>query len=217
MTSKRTISAANEAEFLTRGVKVVVFARLDFSSGVQRFHTEIGPKTAVHPIHGSESYTGIGDFGGISGEIKETISGAPVGITLALTGVKASLINTAMTDDYFRREAELMIGLEDEAGDLIDDPEILFSGYMDKVDIVFVKNSGQMTMALESRGTNLLTSSDLRFTDEDKQREVSGDLFGEYIFRMADLILRWGSNTVGGSGIFAAPDTSGTNRGSPKR
>lgn len=203
MTSKRTISATNESEFLNKELKVVIFVRLDFSSGVQRFHTEIGPKTAVHPVHGSEIYTGIGDFGGIVGDVKESTSGAPIGMRIALTGVKASLINTALTDDYFRREAEMMIGLENEAGDLIDDPEILFSGYMDKIDISLVKNSGDMVLQLESRGTNLLTASDLLFTDEDKQREVSGDLFGEYIYRMTDLVLRWGSETVRGSGIYS--------------
>ncbi len=205
MTSKRTISTLNEAEFLTKGIKIVVFARLDFSSGVQRFHTEIGNKTATHPIFGSELYVGIGDFGGITGDVKESISGAPIGISLALTGVDASLINKAFTDDYFRRDADVMIGLENETGALIDDPEILFSGFMDKIDIIFVKNKGQISLQLESRGTNLLSSSDHRFTDEDKQREVSGDLFAEYIFRMSDLVLRWGSTTVGGSGIVAAP------------
>ena len=201
MTSKRTISAANEAALLLGNTKEVVFARLDFGAGVQRFHTEIGPITATHPIYGAELYTGVGDFGGISGEVKESISGAPIGLKIAITGIKASLITTALTDDYFRRDAELMIGLEDEAGDLGDDPEILFSGFMDKVDISVVKGSGQMLMQLESRGTNLLTSSDWRYTDEDKQAEVPNDLFGEYIYRMADLQLRWGSQNVNtGSG-----------------
>lgn len=206
MTSKRTISATNEAEFLTKEIKIVVFARLDFSSGVQRFHTEIGNKTATHPVFGAELYLGIGDFGGITGDVKESVSGAPIGITLALTGVDSSLINKAFTDDYFRRDADVMIGLEDETGALIDDPEILFSGFMDKIDIIFLKNKGQISLQLESRGTNLLTASDLRYTDEDKQRETSGDLFAEYIFRMSDLVLRWGSTTVGGSGIFATPN-----------
>ena len=83
---------------------------------MQRFHTEIGAKTATHPIHGAESYLGIGGFGGIGGEVKETTSGAPLGLQLRLTGLDATLINMALTDDYFRREAEIMLGLEDETG-----------------------------------------------------------------------------------------------------
>lgn len=202
MTSKRTITATNETGTLQRVVKPVIFARLDFSSGVQRFHTEIGPKTAVHPIHGSESYTGVGDFGGLSSDVKETTSGAPANLQLTLTGLDATLINISLTDDYFRREAEIMLGLEDASGVLLDDPEILFSGYMDKIDVVLQAGFAQMTLNLESRGTNLLTASDKRFTDEDKQIEVAGDLIGEYIYRQSDLQLRWGTQGVFGSGVY---------------
>jgi hypothetical protein len=201
MTSKRDISATNETGFNQALVKMVFFARLDFSSGVKRFHTEIGPKTVTHPVHGSESYDGLGDFGGISKEVKESTAGKPIGVVIGLTGVDSALINDAFTDDYFRREGSIMIGLEDASGAMLDDPEVLFEGYMDKMEIAFVKGKANIAMSLESRGTNLLTSSDWRFTDEDKQREVTGDLFGEYIYRMADLQLKWGSNQVFSTGI----------------
>lgn len=208
MTSKRTIDSLNEAAFLSKYLKMVMFIRLDLSSGVQRFHTEIGPKTAVNPTHGSESYTGIGDFGGISGEVKESTQGAPIGLGIVLSGVSSSLINKAFVDDYFRRDADLMVGLEDEAGDLIADPEVLFSGYMDSVSVSFVKNSGTIAMSLESRGTNFLTASDLRTTDEELQAAYPGDLGGEYIYRMADLVLRWGAGRIGanGQGAFSSRD-----------
>lgn len=208
MSSKRRISTPNEVGILSAVVKPVIFARLDFSSGVQRFHTEIGPKTAVHPIFGSETYTGIGDFGGLSSDVSETTSGAPANLTLSLVGLDASLINIALTDDYFRRNAEIMLGLEDGAGILLDDPEILFSGFMDKIDVVLSQGFAQMTLNMESRGTNLLTASDHRSNDETKQAEVTGDLMGEYIYRMADLKLRWGAIHIGGG-------TGGLDQGSP--
>lgn len=214
MTSKRTISASNETGLLAAVVKPVVYARLDFSSGVQRFHTEIGPKTAVHPTFGSESYTGIGDFGGLSSGVKEATSAAPANLSLTLTGLKTSLVNMALTDDYFRRDAEVMLGLEDTDGVQLDDPIIMFSGYMDKIDIVLQDGLAQMTLSLESRGTNLLTASDWRFTDEDKQVEVNGDLMGEYIYRMADLQLRWGEHRFGSFGPFGREDRRGGGRGS---
>lgn len=199
MTSKRQISAPNEAGFLDSHVKIVVFARLDFSSGVQRFHTEIGNKNAVHPIYGNEQYVGVGDFGGIGGEVKETVSGAPVRIDLVLSGIDATLISTALDDNYFRREAEIMIGLEDANGDLLDDPEILFSGYMDKIDMSASSGEASMTLALESRGTNFLNSSDLRVTDEDLQKENSGDLLFEYVYQMVDVQLNWGGKPAPGA------------------
>lgn len=209
--SKRTLSALNEAATLDANVKIVIFVRLDFPSGVQRFHTEIGSKNAVHPVYGSEVYSGIGDFGGINGAVKESIAGAPISITLALTGLDAALINTAFTENYFRREAEIMLGLEDASGDLIDDPEILFSGYMDKVDISLSQGTGTMALALESRATNLLSSSDLRFTDEDLQAENSGDLLFEYVYSVTDMVLKWGG-TVTNYGDGLGGSNGGSNR-----
>ncbi len=192
MTSKRTITTLNQNAVLAQIVRPIMFARMAFSSGVQRLHTEIGPRTAVHPIFGSEVYTGIGDFGGIVSDIKESISVAPESIKLAITGVKSSFINIALDDDYYRRDIELMFGFDDENGVLLDDPVILWSGFMDKVDINLGEGIGALTLTCESRATNLKGASDLRFTDEDLQAAFTGDLAGEYIFRMADLQIKWG-------------------------
>ncbi len=196
MTSKRTISATNETATLQKVLKLVYFVRMDFAAGVKRMHTEIGPTTATHPVHGAELYLGIGDFGGLGGAVVESVSGAPQAIRLNLTGVKASLISDTLTDDYYRRDIDIMLGLEDAAGDLEDDPEILFSGFMDKVDVALNEGMGQMSMTCESRGTNLLRSSDHRFTDEDKQAELAGDLIAEYVHRMIDLQLVWGEKEI---------------------
>ena len=64
-------------------------------------------------------------------------------------------------------------------------------------------------------------ASDLRFTDEDLQVEFSGDLMGEYIYRMADLKLYWGDREVGGwslgsRGLVGGAGSSGpASRGRP--
>jgi hypothetical protein len=210
MTSKRTIDSANETGFLAKVVRIIYYARLDFSSGVQRYHTLIGPRTATHPIHGAEVYTGIGDFGGIEGEIIESVSSAPQAMRISLTGVKSAFNNTIITDDYYRRDFELMIGLLDATGALLADPEILFSGFMDKADLVLTDKAGRIVLVCESRATNLMRASDLRFTDEDLQAEFSGDLMGEYIYRMADLKLYWGDREVGGWGFGKGGGQGGT-------
>jgi hypothetical protein len=214
MTSKRNISALNEGALNARVVRPIMFLRLDFFTGVQRYHTEIGPRDAVHPIFGNETYVGIGDFGGISSNITESISQAPQAIKFSLTGVKSSFISDAFTDDYHRRDIDAMFGFDDENGDLIDDPVIVWSGYMDKVDITLGDQTGEMTLTCESRATVGQQSSDLRFSDEDLQAAVTGDLAGEYIFRMGDLQLTWGGDHIqsglgGTGGAFYSPNTAG--------
>ena len=198
-TSKRSITTLNQNAALASIVRPIMFVRMAFSSGVQRMHTEIGPRDAVHPIFGSEVYKGIGDFGGMASDIKETISVAPESVKLAITGVDSAFIDIALDDDYYRRDIELMFGFDDEAGELLDDPVIIWSGFMDKADINLGAGIGALLLSCESRATNLKGSSDLRFTDEDLQAAFTGDLAGEYIFRMADLQLRWGGDTSSGT------------------
>lgn len=215
MTSKRPLEAANEAALLLPVVKIVLYARMDFAGGVRRFHTEIGPKNATHPVHGSEAYDGLGDFGGISSKIIESIAGAPKSMSISLSGVNASLVNAAVTDDYFRRDVDVLLGLEDAAGDKVEVEETLFSGFMDKVDITLDAGLAAMTMICESRGTNLLRSPDHRFTDEDLQLESPGNLGAEYVYRMADLQLSWGGFGVSPFAPPRRPGDKGPPHGPP--
>ncbi len=216
MSSIRDISTLNQAAVLAKVVRPILFARFAFSSGVRRMHTEIGPRTATHPIHGSESYIGVGDFGGITSDIKESISVAPESIQLAITGIKSSFVDIALDDDYYRRDVELMFGFDDENGVLLDDPVIVYSGFMDKAGLSFGAGKAELTLTCESRATNLKGSSDLRFSDEDLQAEHGGDLAGEYIYRMADLVIQWGGDktTQLTSGGWSAGGAGGGGTGS---
>jgi len=191
--STRDISNDNITALNAKLVRPIAFVRMDFDSGVKRFHTEIGPRTAVHPVYGSEVYTGIGDFGGLTTDITESTSSAAQVVKFGLSGVNPTLIADVMaSDDYHRREIELMFGFDDENGDLIDDPVIVFGGYMDKADIIFGEGKADISLSCESRASILQGNSDLRFTDEQMQTDYSGDLAGEYIYRMLDIVLKIG-------------------------
>lgn len=194
--SIRDISTLNQNATTARIVRPILFARLDFVSGVKRVHTEIGPRTATHPIFGAEVYTGVGDFGGITQAITESVSAAPYAVKLALAGVNATLMNHALTDDYHRRDAELMFGFDDENGDLLDDPVIVWSGFMDKVDIALAQGLSDIMLTCEYRATLLQGGSAVLFNDEQKQASNSGDLIAEYMFRMVDLVLTWGRDQI---------------------
>jgi hypothetical protein len=132
----------------------------------------------------------------MTSDIKESISVSPEKVNIAITGVSSVFVDIALDDDYYRRDIELMFGFDDADGVLLDDPVIVYSGFMDKASISVGQGKAEITLQCESRATNLANSSDLRFSDEDLQAAVSGDLAGEYIFRMADLVLNWGGDTV---------------------
>lgn len=196
--STRDISATNITATKAGVVRPIAFIRLDFASGVKRMHTDIGPRTAVHPVHGSEVYLGVGDFGGFSSDIIESIGNAAQGLRLSLTGLDATLISDALNDDYHGRDIDTMFGFDDEDGVLLDDPVNLFSGFMDKVEITLDKGRADMTLICESRQVIAQSAADLRFTDEQLQHDQAGDLAGEYIFRTLDIQLKWGGENIGG-------------------
>lgn len=203
--SDRDISALNIDALDASHIKAVLFVRMDFGNGVQRFHTEIGPRDAAHPVFGTETYLGIGTLGGLASDIVESVSAAPAAMRIALSGIDAALINTTITEDYFRRDVDVMIGFEAPDGSAIDDPVVLYSGLMDKVDIILNEGQAEIVLTAESRGTNLLGASDWRFTDEDKRAEVPGDTFGRFIYRMVDIVVKWGGGVVGGFGGSVQP------------
>lgn len=195
--STRDISSAYITALAAQPIRAVVFFRLDFDTTPLLAHTEIGPRTAVHPVHGSESYDGVGDIGGLSASIVESVGNAPQAVRFTLSGVNAARVTTALDDtEYHRRDVDIMLGLDDANGDLIGDPVEIYSGYMDKADLTLDKNVASITMTCESRATILQDAPLLRFTDEALQEEYTGDLGGEYIFRMLDMQLPWGDGKV---------------------
>lgn len=197
MSSTRTISTANVNAMAAGTVRPILFCRLAFASGAVRVHTEIGPRVATHPIYGSETYNGVGDFGGISGNFVESISNAQEGIRLALSGVSSTFITAALNaSEYHHRDVDMMFGFDDENGDLVDDPVVLTTYYMDKCTITLGKGKADIVLQCESRASILQQASDLRFTDEQLQSDYSGDLGGEYIYRMLDIQLPWGDGKV---------------------
>jgi hypothetical protein len=199
----RDISAANISALEGSVVRPILFVRLDFDVTVRRFHTEIGPRTATHPDHGAEVYTGVGDFGGIVGDVTESIGSAPLEVRIALSGINSALITESLGDDYHLRDVDIMLGLDNASGSLVADPVILWGGYMDKPGFTFEKGKADLIMTCESKATRLQETPDLRFTDEQLQAEYSGDLAAEYVFRMPDIILEWG----GTEGNNATPRT----------
>lgn len=190
--STRDISAANITALEGSVVRPIVFVRLDFDVTVRRFHTEIGDRNATHPDQGSELYIGVGDFGGIVGDITESIAHAPQEVRIALSGINSDLITEALGDDYHLRDVDIMLGLDNASGQLITDPVVLWGGYMDKPGFTFDKGKADLIMTCESKATRFQETPDIRFTDEQLQADYTGDLGAEYVFRMPDITLEWG-------------------------
>jgi hypothetical protein len=149
----RDITTANINALSGAVVRPIMFVRLDFDVTVRRYHTEIGNRTATHPDHGAETYIGVGDFGGIVGDLTENIGQAAQEVRIALSGINSDLITESLGDDYHLRDVDIMLGLDNASGQLVTDPVILWAGYMDKPGFTFDKGKADLIMTCESKLT----------------------------------------------------------------
>ncbi len=190
--SIRDIAAAiQNAVAPDQHVSYVLFLRLDFPSGVLRLHTHIGPITWTHPVNGSEQYDGVGDFGGIEGDLTEGLQNRVFPVKFSVSGVDSTLLSTVLTDNTNRQSAELWLGLFDETHSLVDTPTNLWTGFFDKADISKGDGLGAIQCTCVSRADVGREGSDVRYTDEQQQLEQPGDLGFQYLHEMQDVELRW--------------------------
>ena len=149
----------------------------------------------------SETYTGVGDLLSIS-EIKETSDVSATGINVALTGVKSSLIAVAKNHEYQGRELTVRLGAFDEAGSLIADPVIIFSGFMDTMTIAEAGEYSTITIAVENKLVAFERSRVRRYTAEDQKIDHPTDKGFEYVTDIVEKEIIWGRPTPqsGGQG-----------------
>ena len=166
-----------------------------------------------------DTYTGSGELMQIS-EIQETSDISARGATLSLSGIPSNLINLALSENYQGRKAVIKFGMFDEdvaagskllindtdflllndSGDrlLIDyDAEItmfdLFVGRMDQMTIDEGPDTSTIAVTVESKLIDLERTRNRRFTDEDQQSRFPGDKSMEFVTRLQNESLVWGS------------------------
>lgn len=181
----RSFPAAAAAAFIEPNVRVVTFAMLDFASGILRVHNSIGTYT-----WGGFDWLGVGDFGEVS-RLEEGADVSPYGIVLTLSGLDTSLSSVALTEDYFRRPAEIYVAALSEADVLLGDPLLMWSGYMDVMSVSAGDDQNAVTINCESELQDFDTASNLKYTTQSQQRFFTGDLFFDFLPEIEGAKIRW--------------------------
>lgn len=180
----RDIDAALVTASTSQYFKFNIFAKLEFDAATIYIHNGIGPLT-----FGGNEYLGVGDFGGIS-VIEEGQEISPYGISLILSALDSTFLNTALTLDYYMRPITIYIGAIDSAGALVADPDELWSGKMDTMDIV----TGQVNTIQLNCESDLAIFDKIngkRYSDAQQQADYPGDLFFQFLDQMVDSNVAW--------------------------
>jgi len=197
-----TYSALNKAALEAEHSGRIYFLFLDFTG--DPFWACTGNRTYTF---GGNSYLGIGEIAGIEG-LAGSVDVAARQVTLTLSGVDASITQPILSrTNYKGRSAQVYRGLLDSNYDLVDDPELRWSGRMD-VGSVSRGDTYTAQMVCEPLAARLLRPNTSRFSDEDHQTRHSGDLFYQLMPQMEKKDVIWGGQRV-------APTPGGGGRGGP--
>jgi len=150
----------------------------------------------------SETYTGAGTLLSISG-VEEDLELKSSGLTIALSGMDATVLDYALTENYQNRPISLFLGFlmggsNESAGELT-----LFKGRMTSLTINDTPDGATITIDCENRLVDLDRPSNLRYTLESQQFIHNGDTGFNRVQQLADKQIAWGQKQ----------DASATGRG----
>ena len=192
----RSFPAATLAAFSAPNVALLTFAKLDFASGILYVHNGLGTYT-----WGGQDWLGVGDFGQVS-KLEEGADVSPYGITLTLSAIDATISNAALTEDYFLRDVDIYLGLLDADEALIEDPNKIWSGFMDVMTLTAgTQGDDVIQLTCESEMAKINRSRNLKYTHAEQQRVNSNDLFFEYLHEITGVKILWKDSNSGNLGV----------------
>ena len=189
----RDITTAFNDALTERVVKPLLAVKLDFSDGILRMWNGYGDLTMT--VDGSsQTFTGGGDLMGVS-QIEESSMLQMSGVTLTLSGIKSSLIATALSANYTNRDGAIYLGLINTAGNIVSDSYTLFKGKMDVLNISEGEETTMIQIKLENRLITFEKPANRMYTLEDQKVDYPNDLGFEFIPDLQDKEIIWGKKT----------------------
>ena len=189
----RSITTAFNNAITSQVVRPLLAVELEFSTGTLRFWNGYGDLTMTAG-GSSNTFTGLGDLMGVSA-VSESDQVEAIGASLSLTGIKSSLISSALSANFTNRNASIFLGLFDTNKSVIADVYTLFKGKMDIMKIDEGAESATIVLNLENRLIALDRPKERRYTHEDQQLSFSGDLGFEFVPDLQDKEIIWGKKT----------------------
>ena len=189
----RSITSAFNTAITSKTVQPIVGIELEFSDGTLRMWNGYGNITMTAG-GSSKTFTGAGDMLGLS-EIEESDTLSMSGVTLTLSGIKSSLISTALGANYTNRKGAIYLGLFDTSNNVVADVYTLFKGNMDVLNISEGMETTVIQLKLESRLITFEKPANRMYTFEDQKIDFPNDLGFEFIPDLQDKEIIWGKKT----------------------
>lgn len=194
----RFVSSINEAESAKSAVTVLTFVALDFASGMVRAHDGVGEFS-----FGGNTYYGIGRIGSVS-SIIEDLDTIARPIELTISGLDPALVAIARDEVYQGRSVTIYDGrVDSQTYQLLDTPEEVWSGFMNKMPLDIGRKAGRIILKCEHEFR--FGASTLLYTNESARVRNSAEAGFEFSKDIQGFKSSWGEKAT----TFASPIPTG--------
>ncbi|MDE2099249.1 MAG: hypothetical protein KGL39_18490 [Patescibacteria group bacterium] len=166
-------------------VRPILLAILTFKSATVYVWSGVGSLT-----YGGHTYLGVGSLGRIS-RVQEGTDVHAYGMSVELSGIDSTLLAESMADIQLGALAQLYFGLLDASGNIYGSPYCFFSGAIDKPTITPGLKTITISLALETKMSNLARPTRRRYTAADQQLYYPGDTAFNWVEILNDQALKW--------------------------
>lgn len=170
----------------SNAIRPALLAEIHFKSQLCYIWSGVG-----NLVYAGNTYLGVGSFGRIS-RVSAGVDLAAGGVVVSLSGIDANLLSESMTDIQLGAPATVSFALLDSAGAILGAPYPMFVGLVDKPTITPGLKEITISLALETRFTNLQRANARRYTAGDQGRYYPDDSAFQWVEQLNDQALKWG-------------------------
>ena len=159
-------------------------------------------------IINSETYIGAGSLLTIS-SMEETTELASNGVVVTISGMDATVVNLALTENYQNRPITIFLGYVMGGTNEVAGTITLFKGRMTSLVINDTPAGSSVTIDSESRLVDLDRPSHFRYTKESQNFLHSGDTSLNRVSSLQDKQIVWGKTSANGDGFGRGENEAG--------
>lgn len=184
----RNLSTEMQAVSTAEVVRPIMFVECEFDSGDINLWNGVGSLS-----YGGKNYIGAGNLLAVE-PVSESTDLRANGTSVTLSGLNNTLVGLAKDEDYQGRALTVKLGAMDESNDVIADPVIMFSGFMDTMMLTESGESSTITIDVENKLIQMDRARVRRFTDNDQRIDYPNDDGFSFVTKIQDREINWGIN-----------------------
>lgn len=167
-------------------VRPAIFVEVHFTTGAVYVWTG-----ATSTSWGGKTWTGVGQFGGVS-TVEEGTNVQARGVTLTLSGFDPTLLTDVLSGYRQGLPAIIYFGIFDAAGTVIPNPITTWSGRTDQPTISVSGEMASISINCENRLLDMNIEQSFRYNDQTQKLFYPGDRGFEFVNSIQDVTIYWG-------------------------